>query len=497
MEFEFTKSSVPWIGTGVNCSVSSSSYSNVPIVDRFDRLQPLIIRINLHAPSTLNIMDDDDTMDKSWLACDEIASGLVSRTFAAATSVHNRIVVINPPRNWLANSGPSTVGGGDNNELHGDALVSFARVIASCMFVFAGVGINFDFVEIINDPSDSTNVFVTPDNYVVLLQTTANELSRRFTADGITTTTPPPALMGPGATCASQSLYLNALQQSNSTALNLLTAWSIRMREDPLLESSFTNGNGSSSNNDNVSYYASRTVFYRQLRHPLSLMRFFSPSKPLFIIRTSSQRTKFDTGLDYGDVRADSEEYAFRMADLWCETLAFAPSAILSDYIDDRCCSTSLCRRDGVRRPQFDLFGLCSSLIPQQQNATAWTFSSMGTLASTVPTIVPDDQTISAAIVSNNTFCLILSRAQSIDNANGTVTVVLHGFMDITQHHLSSKTSFRCSLMFRCFPNRKTLNNVIYDYDIDIISGDLTIIMTRLPYLCCIFVRGDVYYFTS
>lgn len=439
----FQPTQYQWIGSGAN-------YRTVPLFAMADFSRILhanvirfLIDCNDDNPSQLDSLTrTDDFYDEIWNISLNISCAAILYNDVKPYATTTRIGVLGgPPSSWL----------GKDQELFGNALLSYAYFVVSGILVYASYGMFFDYIEVIDDPSSSSTTYITPSNYTVLLNIVRQLFSRRITGlTGIYTQLQNIKWMGPSANIQNLRDYVSIVD------VNLIDAWSLRV-EEPMEDYQSFQGSG----------IEKRHYIESQLNNLVEWMRFHK-RVPIFITRLSTNSTQYDSLINYGPSYFESNEHAIRIADLIIVAMKQGIQSICSWEVHNPLNDfKTLIRKDNSTRPIFELYSFFNRII----NGIIY-------LDISLPTV--------ALIKSEDSISIIIPRAQMFADER----TFSYEIQDINWN-----TTSQCTMSLSIFPTTiKSTKNIQTNYIFND-NGILTLTFTNVPYLCVLFVRCDVYTF--
>jgi hypothetical protein len=445
----FTPSGTLWNGFGVNAKVDDvATISN--------QLQGFNVQwcrffLEIDDPGIEGIYYDNDTFDRWWQASENIMTQTARFTYATFQISGSKFIFTArcAPKSWLTTDG--------SNELRGDALVAFARLFVSGIIIYRQYGMPVDWVEIIDEPETMSGTFITPENYLILIQTIKDVTNDR----AIT----PIRIMGPGLSriipkFQSSDPYIEIFKDTT----DLLDAWSIHVLEPEIDLLLYNQGD-----------FESRNYVKQQLIRTIFFMKLNIPNLKIYVTKFGTNTSLFPSGIDYGYTAPESVDYALRLMDNVCGILSSGASSAMSWFLTFKNDNKALYRRDGSKRPQRNALALLNKSIP----ITGMIFNpndqvTGGSL----------DETIKTFVACRNSFGFILSRPQPSDGMLGALTLKIRNVDWNATRMLSSTT-------LTCFPPYISLSGITKT--VTITNGELKIELFRLPYNCVVFGKGDVY----
>jgi hypothetical protein len=444
-----------WHGFGINTTIDTTA----PLSNQIHGTMRLStywakIYLELADPGKDAIYFDDDMLDQIWETSNCIQNKLTLFTYSSFefAKPHFIFTMRSAPQSWLTTDGA--------NELRGDALQAYARLFASAIIVHHKHKMPVSWVELIDDPSTNQGSFITPENYVVLIQTFREILRQRISSiDSIYI-----RIMAPGISVMHRHQtvepYIAIFTQEP-----VIDAWSIQVLEPEIDTVDY-----------NVGTFDARHYIRNQLHRMVQMMRLIRSDIPIYATKFATNATRFSHGIDYGKGAPETIEYTFRLLDNVCGILNNGVSAALCWFLNRRNDKKSLYRNDGSKRPQRDALSLLNKIIPETGQVYIPDNPTHGN---------PQDQTIKACVVSGNAFGFILCRAHSADASVG------HLSLSVDNPNWDVSTTLKCTMSLHVFPNHISIDAVTRN--IQITNGILKIELNKLPYQCIIFGKGDVY----
>ena len=450
----FIPTEYKWLGSG-------SNYKTTPLYAMADfsrELSANVIRLlmdcydNIEQPeliSSFSLPLEDNLYDYVWSSNKDIRYDHVAVLYndIKPYSQTARIGVISsPPVTWL----------GKDRELFGDALQSYAYFVVSGIIVYASYGMFFDYIEVIDDPSDSKHAYISPQNYNILLNLVTQLLTRRISSISLSNIycsqiLQNTKLIGPGANINRQFDYVDALDA------DLISVWSIKI-EEPLTDYQLFQGSG----------LAKRHSIKSRLNSITEMMR-YKKRVQIFGNKISTNATQYDSLINYGQSYFESFEHAIRLADMFVVALTQGLQTLCSwDVHNPSNDMKALIRKDNTKRPHFELYSFLHRLVSGN--------------------VYVDETNPSLVIVkpSSNTFSVLIPRAQMFDDERT---------FSLQIQDTNWKSSSKSSLSMSIFPSKtKSTQNIKTNYSFTD-DGILTLTFTNVPYLCVLFVRCDVYTF--
>jgi hypothetical protein len=456
----FSPMSVPWEGFGINIRVDDAA----TIVNQLHGLNAQWSRIYLEVsdPGIDGIYFDNETFDLIWERSENIQTQITRFTYSTFELMGSKFIFTarSAPLSWLTTDG--------TNELRGDALVAFARFFASAVIVHRKFGMPVPWVEILDEPSTIDGTYISPENYVILVQTFKSILADRLSANAMDI-----QVMGPGLSCIMTKLqtvepYIVAFANSNAvTVPPLLDAWSVHVLE-----------NETDAEHYNAGTFEARQYVKQQLRKTILLMNWTIQGIPVYVTKYGTNATRYPLGIDYASGAPETVEYAMRLMDNVCGIVSSGASSALCWFLNFKNDKKALYRNDGSRRPQRDALALLNKILPTQGNI----FQSQN-LVTNDPSN-PSDQTIKTFVASRNSFGFILSRPHLTDDCGGQLKLIIN-------NGEWNASKYRCTVSLYAFPNYISLGAV--KKEITTSNGSMSICLKNLPYNCVIFGKGDVY----
>ena len=442
------ESSIVWLGVGANETYHEGSNR----IATTDRLHPYWVRIPLVIPDpgrdALEL--DDASMDSLWepyvsrIACSGLADGFGNNVIFYGGQV---------PRSWLSNI----------QELRGDALVAYARLLVSAVCSFKRTSVQFTWIEVCEEPNrkHQGTALLTPENHVILVKIFKTHLQHRLdSANEI-------KLMGP---CMSHLIsraeyaqpYVAAFTGSNSL---LLDAWSMHIAEA-----------SEDSQHYNGGTFCARKYVYREMTRDMMFLKWVNQDIPVFVTKLCTRACRYSSGINYGLGAPETVEHALRIVESAINVVRAGASMILpwQVYDDENVTprNMSLFRRDGAQRPHFQALAMINDTLPYEGTVYQNESENVG------------DETITVAVVRKTSFGFIFGRAHQSDSLNGRYEFKLS--------NVDWRDSREATVNLTAFPSYVSLTGADRTITIDA-SGTLSLSFAELPYNCVIFGRGDVY----
>jgi len=402
-------------------------------------------------PGSDGILYTTTAMDDLWENSVNIQRQNTRFSYSTFTYAKSTIIFTIPsaPPSWLTMDGL--------NELRGDALIAFARYWTSAVVVHRKYGMYVKYMELLDEPSTNDGTFVTPDNYVVLIQTVRCMLQLRGVQDIF--------IMGPGLPTVISRFqqvepYISAFLGKDT----LIDAWSIHALE-----------NSKDCDFYNSGTFAARRYMATNLLRNVYFMKWTIASIPIFVTKFATAATRYSFA-DFGPGAPEMNDYAIRLMDNLTAIMNSGCSIALAWSLFSQRDPKSIYRRDGSRRPQREAISYVNRTLPT--SGTIYTPSPDPPRSDTM------DQTLKSAVVSNNSFGIILSRAQLTDGLVGKMNIQLN-------NPAWTPSCAASTISIYCFPSMIDTSGVTYKLTFG--NGHLRLDFTQLPYQCTIFVKGDVY----
>src|SRR6478609_385398 len=462
-ESSFKPTTIPWEGFGINIKVDDAA----TITNQLQGLNAQWSRIYLEVDDRGidGIYYDNDTFDKLWEKSENIQTQITRFAYSTFELMGSKFIFTarTAPLSWLTTDG--------TNELRGDALVAFARFFASAVITHRKFGMPVHWVEILDEPSTIDGTYITPENYVILVQTFKSILAARLSSGTMDI-----QVMGPGLSCIVTKYqtvepYIAAFADSSieteGGTVPLLDAWSVHVLENEVDAQYYNAGD-----------FEARMYVRNQLRKTILFMNWTIPGIPVYVTKYGTNATRYSLGIDYASGAPETTEYAMRLMDNVCGIVSSGSSSALSWFLNFKNDKRALYRKDGSRRPQRDALALLNKILPTQGNI----FVPQDTATNSGAT--PRDQTIKTFVASRNSFGFILSRAHATDDMKGSLRLKI-------KNDEWNATKYRCTMSLYAFPSNISLgaaNKVVTAS-----NGTMTIDMTGLPYNCVVYGKGDVY----
>ena len=440
---------------GINCKAEDV----MTLSNQIKNLSTQFVRFfaDVQDPGSNAIYFDDAAFDTMWENSGNIKTMKTRYVFWTLRGKKSKIILSSrsAPKSWLSED--------ETNELRGEALVAFARMMASCVIVHTKKGMITEWVEMIDEPGTSTDgTFITPENLVILFKTFKSIMTQRSIIANIVS----PKIMGPGikhvvTKLQSSEPYIDAFRNSG----DLLDAWSIHAMENPNDVLYFNGGN-----------YEARCYMKANLTRTVNFMKWAVPNIPLYVTKFASNASRYSTLIDFGPSSSEMPEYALRLMDNVCGIASSGCSAACSWFVSGKRDRKALYRDNGSKRPQVDALIHMSKVMPKAGKI----FLPLNEPVSGTP----KDETLKIFAANRNSFGFILSRAQRIDGMNGSLCLQIENPEWATHRDVST-------LSLYSFPAYISLSGI--EKSISLIDGKLIINFARLPYNCAIFGKGDVY----
>jgi hypothetical protein len=467
----FIESPVPWQGFGINCRVQDgATFSN-----QLQGINVQFVRffMEIDDPGVQGIYYSDNVLDSLFTHSVNISQQRAKYLFGTLRNAGAKKIIFtakSAPSSWLSPD--------ESRELRGDALVAFARLVASGIIVYRRYGMPMDFLEMCDFPistddrllGNSEGTFITPENYVILVRTFKSILGSRGEQELSVLGPPISPLVGRNQFQQDFIAAFSTLQNKD-----LLHSWSIHVLENDADAAIYNNGT-----------FSGRLYIPEQIKRTIDFIKWASGgtvTKDILVTKFASKATRYSNGVDYGPSAPETSDYALRLMDNVCGILSNNVSATLFWYLSYKKDAKALYRDTGVKRPQRDAVKLLHATMPAS-----------GTVYHQVPieeddetngTNDPFDQTMKIFIVDKATFGFILSRAHSTDAALGKLRLSIRN----TEWQGTGKS---VTMTISCFPKHVSLSGVRKTVDI-YADGTMIFEFENLPYNCCIFGRGDVY----
>lgn len=427
-----------WAGLGVNIlATDSASLSNA--LDGINFRHARLV-LDPDDPGLPSIANSDSDWDTFWAR--KIAIYQVTHLTLASRHITVLYSFTRAPESWLDST----------RELRGDALLAYARMAASAMYTCHRHNLATEYIELCNAPSRSEgHMYMTPPNMVILVNYFKTLLAARSLDIHI---------IGPA---------LDTLLPHNQPSEPYITvnaqwdAWSLRVVESEKDVIMYNTGS-----------FVGRVYVKQRLDQTLRFMDRIRPGLRKIVTMFSSNASRFGSGIDYGPSASETVEYALRIIDTSCHIvnsgcmIAFA-WFLLGRKHDHK----ALLRPNGTKRPQRDALSILSHCLPV--GGTIYTNTDLN----------EEDETIKVIVCKQNTFGIVLSRAQNTDGTMGVVQ------LEIDNPAWQASSVYQITLTLTCFPSYVSTNNM--PYTAEITSGVLNLKMSGVPYGCAIFIRGDVY----
>lgn len=456
----FKPSTTPWEGFGINIRVDDAA----TITNQLTGLNSQWTRIYLETndPGRDGIYFDNAAFDKIWEKSENIQTQVTRFAYSTFELMGSKFIFTarTAPASWLTTDG--------TNELRGDALVAFARFFASAVMVHKKFGMPVHWVEILDEPSTINGTYISPENYVILVQTFKSILASRLA--------PVPVdiqVMGPGLSCIVTKFqtvepyiaaFANTDQIVGDVRIPLLDAWSVHVLENEIDAQYY-----------NAGTFEARNYVRNQVRQTILFMNWTIPGIPIYVTKYATNATRYTQGIDYASGAPETVEYAIRLMDNVCGIVSSGSSSALSWFLNYKNDKKALYRADGSRRPQRNALALLNKILPTHGNIFVPQDETIGT---------PADQTIKTFVASRNSFGFILSRAHATDGMAGNLKLQI-------QNGEWNENSYRSTMTLYAFPEYISLGAV--SKSLLTSKGTMTINLSGLPYNCVIYGKGDVY----
>lgn len=436
--FNSVTNTAPFSGTGVNSyplqGVSLSNY-----LQSFNNMN--WSRLVISGPTDGSIYFNDTAFDSLWMNSTEFSSSI--RFSNSILQNAGTTVIFTIGSGFLENN--------SRNILTGDLITAYARYFVSLIYCLkTNFSISVTFVELVDK---LTLKYITPPDYLVLIQIFRGIMSSRGLS-GV-------SVLGPGIKMLKSGVLSNAYIESFIGTTGIIDAWSFHAVESDEDKNLFQN-----------STFAARNYFFTRAMFTVAMMQRTLPYIPIYVTKFTSIASIFSSGIDFGPSASDVIEYSLRLSDNFCGLLNANISNILFYFLKKDNDPKSLFRNDGSKRT----FTQALNLLSQDS------FFNSGTLFNLV-SVDSNDQTIKAAIVGENSYVLILSRAQSTDSFLGNILVDINGTW--SGNYLATST-------IDVFPSSVDTSRVVRTCQVSNL-GVLSITLTKVPYSCIIIVKGTVY----
>lgn len=418
-----------------------------------NRLQGLNVqwaRLHLFAsdPGQDGVIYEMSAMDEAWQQSPNIRSQKTRHAYGSLRQSRTRVIfTMDAPASWLTSDGL--------NELRGDALVAFARYWTSAIVVHRRLGVEVKYVELVDEPSTNVGTFVSPDNLVILVTAVRCMLQQRGISDIF--------IMGPGLPTVISRLqqsepYISAFRDKEG----LLDAWSVHAVENPADVSYYNSGS-----------FAARKYMSVNLQRNLHFMKWTIPGIPIFVTKFATAATKYNA-VDFGPGAPEMVHYGIRLMDNLTAAINSGATTCLAWSLQSDRDVRSIHRKDGSRRPQRDALSLVTRTLP----TSGMIFPCVDDL--------PDeqDQTLKAAVVSGNSFGIILSRGQPADGLSGQLILEMLNPAWTSGSALSTVSVY-------CFPDMIDISGM--KKEVNLSGGKMLLHLDQVPYNCTIFIKGDIY----
>ena len=431
-----------WQGLGANIiSADATRLSNAlnQVNFRWGRLH-----IEAPDPGASAIAFSDAQWDAYWkdpiTACRSTYLTLVSKRMSILYALSR------PPLSFLDST----------RALRGDALVAFARMSVSAVMTIHKRNMKVEWVQICHAPSDLRgNAYMTTNNMMILVQAFRTILLSRSESLKV-------KLIGPGL---QHLLSQNQASEPYITAKVPWDAWTIDILE-PVTDERFYNAGN----------FEARKYVQRRLEQTLRFMNRARPGIPKFITAVSTNATRFQIGIDYGPSASEITEYAFRILDTLCHLVNAGCVTSFPWFIPGRKHDNrSAYRANGSKRPFYEILSLFSHCVPVESAV----FSVQKALTDV------QDETIKLIACKDNTFGIVLSRAQADDATAGALR------LEIKNDDWKSDKATTVTMTFSLFPESVSADMI--QHTVEVVNGLLTLSMKRIPYNCAIFIKGDIY----
>lgn len=458
----FERTNTLWEGFGIN----SRTNDGATIANQVQGLNPFWTRfyLSIDDPGEDAIYYTNAAFDNIWRNSLNIKTQSTRYAYSSMGRTKFIFTCKTAPYSFVTKDG--------QNELRGDALVAYARLFASAIIVHRSYGMQVEWIELLDEPSilqfNKNFTYVTPENYVILVQTFKSILSARV-SELITAGAPPSdhptiKVMGPGLNCMfikNQSVdpYISIFLGQNG----IIDAWSIHVIE-----------NEKDSNYYNKGNYSARLYVLDQMKLTTSRMKWTLPELPIYVTKFSTNASRYSSGIDYGIPAPESVEFGIRLMDNACSIITAECSTILSWYLSYKHDHKTLYRDDGSKRWQKDALQLLNRNLPV--NGNIYIQSSTSSV---------QDETLKAVVVSQNSYGFILSRGQMMDATGGKMK------LRIPNTTWQGNGIFISTLSLYAYPNYMDVSGI--EKTAQIINGELTVSLRDLPCNCVIYARGDIY----
>lgn len=448
-----------WEGFGINIKVRN-------VATMTNEIQGLNaewtrIYLELRDPGVDAVYFSNQEFDKLWETSANLETQMTRFVYSTFEQIGSKFIFITRlPRSWLTTDG--------TNELRGDGLVAFARLFVSGILTHRKFGMPVHWVEILDGLNTDNGIYISPENYVILVQTFKSILAQRLSPDETDI-----QVMGPGLPCImsrSQTVepyvaaFSNTSQNGEFGTIPLLDAWSIHALENETDAAYFNSGT-----------FEARNYLRNQLQQTILFMNSIIPDIPVYVTKYASNATRYSQGFDYGPGATETIAYALRLMDNVCGIACSGVSSALCWFLYNQHDRKALYRNDGSRRPQRDALALLNTILPLQYSIFVPQDTTTGD---------PADQTIKMFASSRNSFGFVLSRAQSTDATAGSLSLQV-------PNPDWSATQYRSTMTLYVFPDSISLAGVTKT--LDVTQGVMTIGLTGLPYNCVVYGKGDIY----
>lgn len=442
--FNKTLNTLPFSGFGISSDpIPGIALSNY--INNFDNLTWSRIYLNAVDPGLEAIYYDDTAFDNLWINSTSFLDGSLRFTISILLQAGtNLIFTFNDyTTSFMANN--------KKNELIGDPVFAYARYCASAVFSLKTYfGINVNYVELTDNIDEH---YITPENYVLLIQVFKQILSSR----GITGV----FVLAPGI----DMMYSNQLTNNYVTIFQgtsgIIDGWSIHAIENYYDVANYQGGN-----------IVQRMWYYQKVNTTANLMKRTIMGIPIYITKSTSISSKFALGIDYGPNTLEVPEAALRTADNICNMLNCNIQNIMFWYIYKYNDLHALMRNDQSTRNFTNVLEFIVNQVP-----------SAGSLYNNFGVVNAGDQTLKACVVETNTYCVLLSRAQLSDSYNGTIMVQIN--------NSNWNTTFGATISLSVYPSYLDITAVTKSAIVN--NGYLSINLANLPYQSTIVAKGTVY----
>ncbi len=442
----FSPTTRSFLGLGVNATVQHTRSA-------LNMLQDLSlswgrITLNVEDLGKDAILFDTTAMDAFWENSHDLRYGDTRYIYSALS--HKDAVCIytikKAPKTWLTKD--------SRKELCGDALLAFSRLWVSAIFTYKRFGLEIKYIEPVDEPDTLHGMYVSPQNYVILVRSLRCLLSQR----GLSNV----KIMGPGVSrVIGRTQQVEPYISAFTGTEGLLDYWSIHAVENNVDVDFWNSGT-----------FAARRYMGTNLLRNIQFMNWILPTIPVMVTKYTSLGTNIE-GLDYGSNVTALAPYGLRLMDNLAGIMSAGATVALTTFLSFPHDPLALFTDQGAKKPFVNALALADRYLP-----LGFSYQPSDLLGESM------DKTVKAVVVHQNCFGAILSRSQWTDGLLGTLVI------RIENPEWDDETAMT-TLSAEAYPSIIDLSGM--QKSLILGTGYALLVLKRVPYQCVIFIKGDIY----